>query len=108
MSGWYGVDLDGTLAYYKPGMASALLIGDPIPPMLARVKQWLSEGKTVKLFTARTCDPDQIRPIREWLKKHGLEQMEITNIKDYSCIEIWDDRAVQVVMNTGLRADGLL
>jgi hypothetical protein len=106
MSGWIGVDLDSTLAYYEFGMASRLLIGNPIPLMLARVKEWLSEGMTVKLFTARACDPDQIEPIREWLNKHGLEQMEITNVKDYSCIEIWDDRAIQIIANTGRRADG--
>ena len=56
----------------------------------------------VKIVTARAQDPDQaIPPIREWLKKHGLPELEITNAKDMDMIELWDDRCVQVVPNTG-------
>ena len=33
-----------------------------------------------------------IPPIREWLKKHGLPELEITNAKDMDMIELWDDR----------------
>jgi hypothetical protein len=31
----------------------------------------------------------------------------VTREKDFAMIELWDDRAVQVVTNTGERADGL-
>lgn len=41
--GWIGVDLDGTLAHYD-GWKGADHIGEPIPAMVERVKQWLSEG----------------------------------------------------------------
>jgi len=43
--GWIGVDLDGTLAHYE-GFKGAQHIGEPISPMVERVKRWLAEGKT--------------------------------------------------------------
>lgn len=103
---WLGVDLDGTLAKYDSGNFRQNVIGDPIPKMLTRVKKWLAEGKTVKIMTARAADPESIPAIKEWLKKHGLEDLEITNKKDKDMIELWDDRAIQVVENTGERVDG--
>ncbi len=98
--GWIGVDLDGTLAHYT-GWRGADHIGEPIPAMLARVKAWVSEGTTVKIFTARACIPEQVEPIRDWLETHGIGGLEITNVKDFSMVELWDDRCVRVVMNTG-------
>jgi len=32
--------------------------------------------------------------------------VEITHAKDHKMIELWDDRVVQVIPNTGERADG--
>lgn len=52
MSGWIGVDLDGTLAMYD-GFKGPEHIGDPVPKMLERVKKWLAEGREVRIFTAR-------------------------------------------------------
>lgn len=106
MSGWIGVDLDGTLAEYG-GWKGPDDIGAPIPKMMARVLAWLAAGKTVKIFTARACLPDQVPPIRAWLERHGLGALEITNVKDFTMVELWDDRAIQVEINTGRRVDGL-
>ncbi len=111
MSGWVGVDLDGTLAYYN-GWKGGSHIGDPIPLMFKRVQNWLADGMTVKLFTARVAvpEPDRskvIKAIHEWCERHGLPRLDITNVKDIAMAELWDDRAVQVVHNTGQRADGL-
>ena len=50
--GWMAVDLDGTLAHYDK-FISPSHIGEPIAPMVARVKKWLSQGKEVRIFTAR-------------------------------------------------------
>lgn len=110
MSGWIGVDLDGTLAHYD-GWKGVDHIGDPILPMFLRVCQWLHEGATVKIFTARIAvpEPDRstvIRVIHEWCERYGLPRLDITNVKDLAMAELWDDRAVQVVINTGQRADG--
>jgi hypothetical protein len=49
---WIGVDLDGTLAFAR-GWRGVGVIGEPIPRMLAHVKQWLDKGKRVKIFAAR-------------------------------------------------------
>jgi hypothetical protein len=97
---WIGVDLDGTLAYYH-GFTGEYNIGDPIPEMLKRVKQVMADGKTVKIFTARAGDPSAIPYVKEWLIKHGIGGLEITNVKDFSMIELWDDRCIQVISNTG-------
>ncbi len=107
MKGWIGVDLDGTLAEYN-GWVGIEYIGQPIPAMLERVKRWREEGKyDVKIFTARvsnTRHPDFIRicqVIHEWLEDVGLGGMEITCQKDFGMVELWDDRCVQVIANTG-------
>lgn len=104
--GWIGVDLDGTLAHYD-GWKGPEHIGEPIPAMMQRVKAWLATGQQVRIYTARACVQDQVAPVAAWLEKHGLGGLQITNSKTYEMIECWDDRAVQVIPNTGLRADGL-
>lgn len=103
--GWIGVDLDGTLAHYS-GWRGVNHIGDPIPLMVERIKAWLSDGKTVKIFTARVGGPGDVHEqrvlIQDWLEAVGLPRLEVTATKDYSMVELWDDRAVQVIPNTGL------
>lgn len=98
---WIGVDLDGTLAYYD-GWRGLGHVGRPVPVMLARVRRWLAEGYTVKILTARAGEGDAgILPVRKWLAENGLPELEVTDRKDFAMIELWDDRAVQVVANTG-------
>lgn len=118
-SGWIGVDLDGTLAYYDHWRGPEH-IGDPIPRMLERVKDWLAAGRDVRIFTARVdggtvaismgnSDGEQCRNvdaveqhIQQWCLKHVGRTLPITCKKDYGMIELWDDRCVQVIPNTGL------
>jgi hypothetical protein len=106
-TGWIGVDLDGTLAYYEVGKFDIARIGPPIPDMVERVKAWRAGGATVKIFTARIAvrDPfdfDMIHEqIQRWCLQHIGEVLEVTCTKDMHCIEIYDDRAVSVEMNTG-------
>jgi len=104
--GWIGVDLDGTLAH-DTGWHGPDQIGPPIPEMMERVRNWLRDGRRVKIFTARATIPQQIPPIREWLRQQGLPELEVTNVKDFACIEIYDDRAVEVIHNTGRLANPL-
>jgi hypothetical protein len=101
MSEWIGVDLDGTLAEYHEWREDGS-IGKPIPLMVERVKTWLSEGKTVKIFTARAEYESQIPIIKKYLKDIGLPDLEITNVKTLDMLELWDDRCVQVIPNTGV------
>lgn len=119
--GWIGVDLDGTLAQYD-GWRGVEEIGPPIPAMVARVKAWLAEGREVRIFTARIFltprppgEPDTDWDARQyaqslaaatiigWCQKHLGAPLPVTCTKDFSMIELWDDRAVQVVFNTGAR-----
>ena len=103
--GWIGVDLYGTLAHYDEWRGPDH-IGEAIPEMLARVKVWISKGILVKIFTARASVPSQIPAVHKWIEQQGLPELAVTNVKDYGMIQLWDDRAVQVIPNTGMRADG--
>jgi hypothetical protein len=104
--GWIGVDLDGTLAEYG-GWSGPASIGKPVPKMLERVKAWLAADIEVRIVTARAKDAASIEAVQTWCKRHLGQQLQVTREKDFAMIELWDDRAVQVVMNTGVRADGL-
>jgi len=102
--GWIGVDLDGTLAEYH-GWKNDGEIGQPIPLMVDRVKNWLKQDQTVKIFTARVSAPsgkeEIINQIKAWCKQHIGQELDVTNVKDFAMIELWDDRAKQVEKNTG-------
>lgn len=116
--GWIGVDLDGTLAHYA-GWVGPDHIGEPVPRMVARVRDWLALGIEVRIVTARAAGTDdkvpesamrdspdfaqhQIKLIEAWCEKHIGARLPVTAQKDYAMMELWDDRAVQVVKNTGL------
>lgn len=104
--GWIGVDLDGTLAHYD-GWKGAAHIGEPIPRMIALVRQWLAAGKEVRVFTARvSCEEPElaqtIKLIGDWTVEHIGRRLPITNRKDYGMLFCVDDRAKQVVPNTGI------
>lgn len=103
MSGWIGVDLDGTLAEYK-GWRGTDHIGTPVRRMRIRVVEWLHQGEDVRIFTART--EASYPAIRRWCIKHLGRELPITNTKDFGMTALWDDRAIQVIPNTGRRADG--
>lgn len=98
--GWIGVDLDGTLAHYD-GWYGPAHIGEPVPAMMKRVQNWLAEGREVRVFTARASVPEYIPFVAQWLEKHGLPALKITNVKDFAMITLWDDRCVQVETNKG-------
>lgn len=105
VSGWIGVDLDGTLAEYN-GWLGPDHVGKPIPAMVDRVKAWLANGVAVRIFTARASDPSQVPYVQAWCLMHLGQVLPVTNQKDFAMVELWDDRCVQVIPNTGKRADG--
>lgn len=118
MKGWIAVDLDGTLAHYE-GWKGIGHIGEPIAPMVERVKRWIANGQDVRIFTARVDggevavsmgdkngvahrDIPMVRQyIEHWCLEHIGVVLPVTNVKDYGMLELWDDRAVQVEANTG-------
>lgn len=101
-AGWIGVDLDGTLAHYSTWSEE---IGEPVPAMVQRVKEWIREGKEVRILTARgNHDPgryDQLVKVYEWVKEHIGTPLEVTHKKDPQMIRLYDDRVRQVRPNTG-------
>jgi hypothetical protein len=103
---WVGFDLDGTLArtdapgHFEPPYP----LGEPIPEMLALARHLLETGVSVKIFSARACDPTSIPTIQAWAERHGLGRLEVTNSKDYDLIRFYDDRAIQIIENAGRSA----
>lgn len=108
---WIGVDLDGTLAYYDQRRGPNH-IGPPIKKMLQRVMAWLAAGVDVRIFTARVApgegrDHHEARAaIERWCDEWIGERLPITHCKDLKLKQLWDDRAIQIIENTGERADG--
>lgn len=117
-SSWIGVDLDGTLAIYPGTFGVPHSIGEPIPLMVNRVRRWISQGREVRIMTARAAGPftdmfgkeigedAALKEVRDWCEKYIGQQLPVTCQKDYNMIELWDDRAVQVIPNKGVRVDG--
>jgi hypothetical protein len=116
MSGWIGVDFDGTLAKYEDWNGGEL--GDPIWPMVNQVKLWLSQGKEVRIFTARVGRGEGVSPesgraaddafveeqrrlVGDWTEKHIGQRLRVTAEKDFGMIALFDDRAVRVHLNEG-------
>lgn len=129
--GWYGFDLDGTLAVYD-GWKGIGHIGAPVAPMVALVRELHRRGEVVKVLTARVsprpepetvpnpywenhwCVQDPVTQtwamktpwtarevIQEWCYRNIGFVPEITHEKDYAMLYLFDDRCVQVEPNTG-------
>lgn len=120
--GWVGFDFDRTLAVYHHHMYPAL--GDPIPGIVDLAKRILGHGYEIRLVTARVCDvllyryeqgdrsPEVIRDqeqrksLGEWLFSVFGMVITVTNRKDFKMICLYDDRAKEVVPNTGALVGG--
>ena len=113
---WIGVDLDGTLAHECTTPEEVWTIGAPIPAMIAQVKGWLAEGKDVRIFTARVAACGQTSSIawdngdfadyqRQLIEAWCVEQfgriLPVTATKDFQMLCYYDDRAIQMIPNTG-------
>jgi regulator of replication initiation timing len=105
--GWVAFDLDGTLAHYDE-WKGIKHIGEPIPSMINHMKGYIANGFEVKIYTARICTPQDghsveeiIAIIQDWCEKHIGHRLPVTNIKDFGMITCYDDRASQVVCNSG-------
>lgn len=101
---WLAVDLDGTLAHYD-GWKGIGSIGDPIKNIAEAIKSRKEAGWGVAIFTARVSDPAEREAAEEsiwaWADHHNIEIDGITCIKHKHFVEFWDDRAIQVIKNTG-------
>jgi hypothetical protein len=105
--------LDGTLAHYE-NWEGPHIIGKPIRKMVLNVKRWIKSGKTVKIITARVGNqpPKYVsfitEKIQDWLEAQGLPRLQVTSTKDLGMVEMWDDRCIQVVPNSGLSLEDWL
>jgi len=117
---YIAVALDGTLAQ----LSIDGRIGEPVPAMLTRLKKWLEEGKTVKIVTPRVAkeeDLDNASPKEDydradairieivgWCEKHVGRVLDITCRIEPGMIELWDAKAVGVLLNRGVSREDLL
>lgn len=107
---WIGCDLDGTLAKYD-GWKGWDHIGDPIPNMVKRIKEYISKGIKVKIWTARASQVSRSRSnitfqqmekvIQDWTEKHLGIRLEVVTEKDCYMMAAIDDSIMQVEPNTG-------
>ena len=132
--GWYGFDLDGTLAKYDK-WEGIDHIGEPVKPMVDLIKRMHAEGKVVKIMTARVApcrledgtigeqftwltsepssDPDAkytaTQYIQDWCEETAQLGFvpEIVYQKDHLMLELYDDRVKQVVPNEGFLVEDL-
>lgn len=107
MKGWIAVDFDGTLSVWQ----SNDTVGPPVLVMVQRVKAWIAKGYEVRIFTIRVSFKDEkknecnTKMIEEFCLKYIGKVLAVTCRKDYNCIQIWDDKAIRVIKNTGYSED---
>ena len=128
--GWYGFDLDGTLAVYDKWKGIDH-IGEPVKPMVDLIRKMHDDGKVVKILTARIA-PHKLEDgtvgesyitvpdgeggvtrtyahqfINDWCHFNLGFIPEIVYQKDHLMLELYDDRVKQVVPNEGLLVEDL-
>lgn len=65
----------------------------------------------MKIFTARVSRPNHyeaLRAIQLWSKEHIGTILEVTCVKDYGMVMLYDDRCTQVIQNAGILVELLL
>jgi len=107
MSEWVGFDLDGTLATIEDREWDGG-IGEPVPQMIDLMRKYLGAGVEVRIVTARVASTVneferklQKELVKKWCKKHVGEEIKVSAEKDPGMLLLYDDRAIQVVKNTG-------
>ena len=107
------VDLDGTLAHYETFLGPTV-IGEPVPKMLQKVKDWLSFGDEVCIFTTRMGPASEFCPegtkdqiakaIKEWCVKHIGQELPVTGEKGFFDVG-YDDNICRIIKNTGMTVE---
>jgi hypothetical protein len=106
------VDFDKTLAEHNSDTPyNHQRLGEPIPEMVERVKAELAKGRKVVIFTARANPGNTYQEqmqatesylfIADWCREVFGTHLPITFVKSKDFEEIWDDRAKEVIPNTG-------
>ena len=79
--GWYGFDLDGTLAKYD-GWKGIDHIGEPVKPMVDLIKRMHAEGRIVKILTARVSP----RANTKYKVREKCAPPDYVTTADFSCL----------------------
>jgi hypothetical protein len=133
---WIGVDLDGTLAEYygwtkwnefgapivpmQKRVMRWLAEGRTVKIVTARVGLPIvrhgdkGDKRYINLMRTETChksgekfsDYDMVLAIQAWTSRYLGVALDVQCYKDLHMIELWDDRAVQVIPNTGMPLGG--
>ncbi len=90
---WVAFDFDGTLAKE--------FTFEPVAPMVERLRTYLKNGTECRILTARGNDSTGINLVKTWLREQNLPDLQVTSKKDYQMIVLYDDRARQVIQDTG-------
>lgn len=100
LSGWIGVDWDGTVVTMPEGK--------PIAPMVDLIKRWLDGGLEVRIVTARVSPQHgegYISEATKYIERCCLEYfgrvLPVQAHKDFAMIALFDDSCCQVEKNTG-------
>jgi hypothetical protein len=114
-------DFDKTLSVYEEGDIDKYgpeFVGPPIQRMIDEVRQAIADGHDVYIFTARVNPGDSYEQALNATKSYlvladfCLKQfgtlLPITHEKSRSWKRIVDDRADQVIPNTGVRVTELM
>ena len=94
---WIGFDFDGTLVGPP---SNGRTHGDDIESMVSLLKLFISNGITVKIFSARAGNPYSRQIVQNWLDSRGLPNVPITDTKDFNLALIIDDLAITVKNGT--------
>lgn len=81
--GWYGFDLDGTLAKYD-GWRGIDHIGEPVKPMVETIRRMYDEGKIVKIMTARVAP----RANAEYKEREKCVPPDYVSTADFSGLSV--------------------
>ena len=79
--GWYGFDLDGTLAKYDK-WEGIDHIGEPVKPMVDLIKRMHAEGRVVKILTARVSP----RANTKYKVREKCAPPDYVTTADFSCL----------------------
>ena len=79
--GWYGFDLDGTLAKYDK-WEGIDHIGEPVKPMVDLIRKMHDEGKVVKILTARVSP----RANTKYKVREKCAPPDYVTTADFSCL----------------------
>jgi hypothetical protein len=107
---WWGFDIDKT-AFVDEGGTRGGVIGEPIQGIIRRIKYFLRTGRNVCIVTARVhpSEPDAAAQrlliqdtLDATLGKEMAIRIPIRCDKDRHMIDLYDDRAKQVIPNRGV------